>query len=182
VLTLGHPPALRPRPGGAPLAPFGLMASANPWNLRATQALDAALVGSGLDWVLAGRVAGHPALALRSRPLRLGPVARVERFYAQVGCVLNPMQGGTGLKIKTVEALGFGLPVLGTRDAFAGLGASHPAHQAPDAAALVPLMREWLASEGFRATVAAAGAALVQRYGAAVEAQYDALMAALRGG
>lgn len=182
VLTLGHPPALRPRPGGAPLAPFGLMASANPWNLRATQALDAALAGTALPWALAGRVAEHPALVLRSRPLRLGRVARVAAFYAQVGCVLNPMQGGTGLKIKTVEALGFAMPVLGTRAAFAGLGASHPAHQAESAAALVPLMRAWQASAAFRAEVAEAGAALIARYGASVEAQYHALMDALRGG
>ncbi len=179
VLVVGHRLALRPRPAGAALAPFGLLASGNPWNLAAVHALDAALAGSGLSWLLAGGVAAHPALRLRSEALRLGRVARVEAFYAQVDCVLNPMLGGTGLKIKTVEALAHGLPVLGTAAAFAGLATRHPGHQAPDAAALLPLMREWLANPAFQAGLAAASATLAQDYAAATEAQYDALMARL---
>ncbi len=182
VLTVGHPPSLRllhRAPGGAPQARFGLLASGNPWNLRAAAALDAALDGSGLGWLLAGGILRAPGLRLRSAPQRL-TVADAAAFYDAVECVLNPMQGGTGLKIKTVEALGFGAPVLGTRDAFAGLGAEHAAHQAADAAGVVALMREWAGSAAFRAEVALAGRLLALRYASEVESQYDALMALLK--
>ena len=181
VMTVGHPPGLRflhQAPGGATQARFGLLASGNPWNLGAVAALDQALLGKGMDWLLAGGILRAPGLRLRSAPRRLA-VADAAEFYAAVDCVLNPMQGGTGLKIKTVEALGFGAPILGTRDAFAGLGAEHPAHQAADAAEVVALMREWVASSAFRAEVALAGRLLALRYAAEVESQYDALMALL---
>ena len=182
VLTVGHPPNLRflhQPAGSAMLARFGLLASGNPWNVAATTALDAALDGTGLDWLLAGGILRAPGLRLRSAPQRLA-VAEATEFYAAVDCVLNPMQGGTGLKIKTVEALGFGSPILGTRDAFAGLGAEHPAHQAADAAGVVALMREWATSAAFRAEVALAGRLLALRYAAEVESQSDALMALLK--
>ena len=133
VMTVGHPPGLRflhQAPGAAVQARFGMLASGNPWNLGAVAALDSALADQSLDWLLAGGILRAPGLRLRSAPRRLA-VAEAAEFYAAVDCVLNPMQGGTGLKIKTVEALDFGAPVLGTRDAFAGLGAEHPAHQAP---------------------------------------------------
>jgi polysaccharide biosynthesis protein PslH len=185
VLTLGHSPELRflHRPAAtAPLAHFGYLGSGNPWNLLSVQALDAALADApDLDWLLAGGILSNPALRLRSRPLRLAEVQVAAGFYTAVDCVLNPMQGGTGLKIKTVEALGFGAPILGTHDAFAGLGAEHPAHQAEDAAALVPLMREYLANAGFRQGVALAGRLLALHYAAAVERQYDTLMALIGG-
>jgi hypothetical protein len=182
VMTVGHPPGLRflhQAPGGAALARFGLLASGNPWNVGAASALDAALAGEGLDWLLAGGILRAPGLRLRSTPQRLA-VADAAAFYAAVDCVLNPMRGGTGLKIKTVEALGFGAPVLGTRDAFAGLGAEHAAHQAADAAGVVALMREWAGSAAFRAEVALAGRVLALRYAAEVDQQYDALMALLK--
>ena len=181
VMTVGHPPGLRflhQAPGEAAQARFGMLASGNPWNVGAVAALDAALAGQGLDWLLAGGILRAPGLRLRSAPRRLA-VAEAAEFYAAVDCVLNPMQGGTGLKIKTVEALGFGAPILGTRDAFAGLGADHPAHQAADAAGVVALMREWAGSATFRAEVALAGRLLALRYAAEVESQYDALMALL---
>ncbi len=184
VLTVGHPPGLgflHAAPAAAPLARFGLLASGNPWNLRSAQALDAALATAPeLDWLLAGGILRQPALRLRSHPRRLA-VASAAAFYAAVDCVLNPMQGGTGLKVKTVEALGFGAPVLGTKDAFAGLAAEHPAHQAADAAALLPFMRRFAAEPGFRHELALASRRLALRYAAEVDRQYDTLMALLEG-
>ncbi len=109
----------------------------------------------------------------------LGPVREPEEFYRAVACVLNPMTGGTGLKIKTAEALSVGLPVLGTRDAFAGLSAEHPGHGATDAAALVDLMREHRRSGAFRDGLRRASRLLALRYAAAVARQYDELAALL---
>jgi polysaccharide biosynthesis protein PslH len=186
VLTLGHMPPLRflAADGSAPppRATFGYLGSANPWNVASVRALDAALAEApDLPWLLAGQIARRD-LRLRSRPVLLGPVRDAGDFYRAVECVLNPMAGGTGLKIKTVEALAAGLPVLGTRDAFAGLPAEHPGHRAADVASLVELMREYRRSEGFRAGLRRASRLLALRCAAAVARQADELAALLGSG
>lgn len=182
VLVVGHAPPLRfleVAPSAATRASFGYLGSGNPWNVAAVRELDAVLATApGLDWLLAGRILDR-GLELASLPMRLEPLPDVAAFYDAVGCVLNPMPGGTGLKVKTVEALAYGRPVLGTRAAFAGLPAAHPGHDAADAAALVPLMREWVANAAFRAELALASRVVALRYAGTVAAQCDALAAAL---
>ncbi|RAI60323.1 glycosyltransferase family protein [Roseicella frigidaeris] len=184
VMTVGHMPALRfleARPAPPPRAPFGYLGSANPWNLASVRALDAALAeAGGMPWLLAGRILQRRDLALASRPLRLGEVADPALFYDAVACVLNPMVPGTGLKIKTVEALAHGRPILGTRHAFTGLPAEHPGHAAADIAELVGLMRAWCASGSFRDELATASRLLALRYAADLALQLDALAARLR--
>ena len=187
VLTLGHMPPLaflQMVPRAAPRAEFGFLGSGNPWNAASVRALDAAIAGSGgpdLAWLLAGRVLRRRDLRLATRPLLLDPLPEVAAFYRAVDCVLNPMTGGTGLKIKTVEALAHGNPVLGTRDAFAGLPATHPAHQAADAAGVVALMRDYAGSAAFRGEVRRASRLLALRQAATVARQHDVLTALLRG-
>ena len=95
---------------------------------------------------------------------------------------MNPVEGGTGLKIKTVEALGLGHPVIGTRHAFAGLGARHPAQQAGDAAAVAGWMAEHRASPALRTELLAASRELAGRWHASVEEGLDRLAALLRAG
>ena len=184
VAVLGHMPPLRflaQPPGPAPVVPFGYLGSANPWNLAAVRALDAALAAApDLPWLLAGRILRRQDLLLASRPRLLAQVPDAAAFYAAVDCVLNPMAGGTGLKIKTVEALAFGNPVLGTRDAFAGLPAEHPGHGCEDVAGVVALMREFAASAAFRQELRHASRLLALRHAAAVAAQQDALADRLR--
>lgn len=167
VLTVGHMPALafqedqREAPARAT---FGYLGSGNPWNAASVRALDAAMVragaggagAGGLPWLLAGGILRRRDLVLATRPQRLEPLPEVGAFYRAVECVLNPMTGGTGLKIKTVEALAHGNPVVGTQDAFAGLDATHPAHRAADAAGVVALMREYAGSAAFRQAAAVA--------------------------
>ena len=101
-------------------------------------------------------------------------------FYAAVDCVLNPMVPGTGLKIKTVEALAHGRPVLGTEWAFSGLPVEHPGHRAADVAEMVGHMRDWRDSAAFRAELALASRLLSLRYAAMLSAQQDALAERLR--
>ncbi|MCB4823656.1 hypothetical protein [Roseicella aerolata] len=185
VETLGHMLPLRfleTRPAGAIRAPFGYFGSANPWNITSVRALDAALAGeAGLPWLLAGRILQRRDLSLASAPLRLEQVPEPSVFYDAVECVLNPMVPGTGLKIKTVEALAYGRPILGTRHAFSGLPAEHPAHCATEIPEIVALMRAWRDSAAFRAELAQASRLLALRYAAMLAAQQDALAARLRG-
>ena len=51
----------------------------------------------------------------------LGEVDRIEDVYSRADVVINPGVVGTGLKIKTVEALGFGKPAVLTDNALEGL-------------------------------------------------------------
>lgn len=184
VLTVGHaagPGAVPPRARGPAAWDFGLLASANVWNLHGVAALDRALAPHpGIPWLLAGEagVAG----GFRSAGMAIGPVAEAGAFYRLVDCVVNPVEGGTGLKIKTVEALGLGHPVIGTRHAFAGLGARHPAQQAGDAAAVAGWMAEHRASPALRTELLAASRELAGRWHASVEEGLDRLAALLRAG
>ena len=183
VATLGHVPSLQfldAAPVGGVRAPFGYFGSANPWNVASVRAFDAVLGSQpDLPWLLAGRILRTRDLMLTSAPLRMPDVAAPGDFYAAVDCVMNPMLGGTGLKIKTVEALAHGRPILGTRDAFAGLPAVHPGHRATSMAELVALMRDWRDHAAFRQDVTRASRLLALRYAADVAEQQDALAARL---
>ncbi len=177
--TLGHLPA-DPRP---PLPPgeglsIGYISSGNPLNTRALRRFLAALppaevAAAGGRMVVAGDAcqALSPAEGLHL----LGPVPDPDALYAEADLGVNPHEGGTGLKIKTVEALARGRPVIGTAAAFAGLPAEHVFHAAPDAAAVARHARRWLASAAFRAEVAEASARLFQRYALEVAASRAAL-------
>jgi len=72
------------------------------------------------------------ALAPCQNVALLGHVPDLGRFYGQVGCVINPMLAGTGLKIKTVEAFEYSRAVVCTTEAAAGLPMS-TSHFAPRA-------------------------------------------------
>ncbi|HEY1708522.1 MAG TPA: glycosyltransferase [Rhizomicrobium sp.] len=58
----------------------------------------------------------------------MGPVKSARSFYEQIDVAIVPMTFSTGLKIKTTEALSFGVPVVAHAHAFEGLPAQHPYH------------------------------------------------------
>jgi polysaccharide biosynthesis protein PslH len=62
-------------------------------------------------------VAGNCCEKLSPEPAMqlLGEVSNVEALYESATVVINPTQFGTGLKIKTIEALGMGCPVVSTQ-------------------------------------------------------------------
>jgi polysaccharide biosynthesis protein PslH len=126
VFTLGHlidgDPSPLPDPGGARMLFVG---SANPYNVN------------GLEWFLdrvfprirkempnveiaiAGSVSHE-----RTWPngtLALGTQESLAETYAGATLVINPVQFGTGLAIKTIEALSYGKPVVATPAGSRGL-------------------------------------------------------------
>ncbi len=175
VTTLGHLPwdgraPLDPRFAPWPVA-LGYLGSANPINGRALgrflAALDpAALEAEGGEMLVAGAAARglEPTPGLRP----LGPVADADALYAEVDLVVNPHEGGTGLKIKTVEALARGRPVIGTAEAFAGLPTEAACHAAADAVETAALARRAVTDHAYRAEVEAASATLATAYRAEV--------------
>lgn len=54
---------------------------------------------------------------------KLGEVANLQTLYEQVDVVINPVLMGTGLKIKNIEAMGYGKPLVTTSVGAKGLEA-----------------------------------------------------------
>lgn len=179
AMTVGHmiPPLfLTSFKEGRAHVTFGYLGSANPWNVRSVLALDAALAtrGGAEDWLLAGSLLKRD-MKFRSNPIQLGFVDRLEDFYSIVDCVVNPMAGGTGLKIKTVEALAYGKPVIGTIDAFEGLPARHFAHKLRDAAGCAAVMRAYRRDKTLRYEIKLASRMLYLEYLAELGQRLDRL-------
>jgi hypothetical protein len=138
VMVVGHATPRRFLPPRAPSGRcvVGYLGSGNPFNVAAVQGLARLLAAEpalceGFRFLLGGTVCS--ALPRVPAPFEaVGLVDDVEDFYARIDLSINPMQGGTGLKIKTLEGLSFGLPVLGTPDAWIGIG--EPAALLPEAA------------------------------------------------
>ena len=126
------PPRFLPPRLPAPKLRVGYIGSDNPWNVHAIRRLHEALLPwrdriAHLDIVVAGPICQR--LSSSSQLFRpLGIVAEPEDFYREVDLVVNPMEGGTGLKIKSVEALKFGLPLFSTSAGSVGIGSSDPHH------------------------------------------------------
>lgn len=72
----------------------------------------------------------------------LGPRENLAEVYAEIDLFINPERGGTGIKIKTVEALAHGVPVVTTVAGAVGIGSTSRFHAAPDLVALAELLAE----------------------------------------
>lgn len=104
-----------PKSHAGPLS-FGFLASDNPFNLEALRIIlntwpTIRKHRPDLQLVLAGSICDQAELrefARTNEGVRLlGIVDRIEDFYSSVDGVWNPVQHGTGLKIKNLEALAF---------------------------------------------------------------------------
>ena len=63
-------------------------------------------------------------------------------FYSGIDLCIIPPEGGTGLKIKSIEALSFGVPIVSTKHGFEGVGSLSRFHNAEDINALFALIEE----------------------------------------
>ena len=112
-------PASEPRP-----LTFGYLGSGNDWNVLSMndllQQLEAHPGAFDHPLIVAGGVTNH----VREFPaaIKIGFVQELHTFYDAIDIAINPMVGGTGLKIKTVEPLSYGRPVLTTRPGVEGVG------------------------------------------------------------
>ena len=137
-------PVLRPNTG-RPLR-VGYVGSANPFNVssmlsfaRALQTFPAAILG--FDVHLAGPICA--ALSASPHPfVTHGVVDSISDFYRSVDVMVNPMLGGTGLKIKSLEALGYGKPLVATLDAMAGVRTDHHNHRLANIQQVVAQLQE----------------------------------------
>lgn len=102
---------------------FGYLGSGNDWNVRSMQAFTARLRQVGSQFTHPMVVAGGICKHIPDTPglIKLGFVKELHTFYDAIDIAINPMVGGTGLKIKTVEPLSYGKPVLTTPSGAQGL-------------------------------------------------------------
>lgn len=157
---------------------IGYLGSGNLLNVQAVQrflgALDSARMEAGGARICIG---GGTSAALGELPgfaERVGAVDDLGRFYGTLHLAINPHEGGTGLKIKTVEALAHGLPVIGTTEAFLGLEPEAAFHSASSAAEVGRFVLRYVQDPGFRAEVTEASRQVRERYMAAVDRQLGA--------
>lgn len=73
------------------------------------------IVGRRPTTQLLHRVANTPWLSLAEDVVDVGP------YYQRARCVILPIRMGSGTNLKTLEALAFGVPVVGTKTAMRGL-------------------------------------------------------------
>jgi len=129
VITVGH---MVDQPPGPLLDPDGppsvlLVSSGNPVNLQGLvfflsdvwPSVCRAIPGAVLR--VAGRLADVVPRCCRSVEA-MGIVQDDLLLYSSGHVVVNPVLAGTGLSIKTIEALGFGKPVVATPSGARGLG------------------------------------------------------------
>jgi GT2 family glycosyltransferase/glycosyltransferase involved in cell wall biosynthesis len=65
-----------------------------------------------------------------------GFVPDIQHFYQELDMVLSPVTMGTGINVKTVEAMVFGMPLLTTLCGSKGIETEHPMHRHADLEAL----------------------------------------------
>jgi len=72
--------------------------------------------------LLAGRICGE--VDGQAGVEKLGPLVDLREAYARANVVINPCQFGTGLNIKSIEALGYGMPLVTSPTGARGMDAS----------------------------------------------------------
>ena len=130
------------------LRPFCLfVGSQHRPNQQAVAAIKAWSQQEDLDWdfvVVGSCCAVHTAPAFFS----LGKVAAVtlSQLYQQCDLVIIPLVAGTGMSVKTLEAMAYGKPILGTAIAFRGYPVASEVHcwQEDDLAQYPQKIREGL--------------------------------------
>ena len=102
---------------------LGYIGSANPFNVASVSHFCEVLSGRTLPQDVRLLASGSICDLLKTMPRQpftlLGRVKHLDEFYESIDVAINPMTGGTGLKIKTIEALSHGVAVVGTAEAFA---------------------------------------------------------------
>jgi len=94
---------------------------------------------NNIEIIIAGDV-GKNVTSHHSKLQLLGRIDNLEEFYSQVDLVIVPLIFGTGLKIKSAEALAYGVPIVSTKIGFEGFDSDSKYHNASTLHAMVDLI------------------------------------------
>jgi glycosyltransferase involved in cell wall biosynthesis len=120
---------------------IGYIGSGNPFNVQSMLAFQTELMRhpelfARFDFYLAGTICKN-IVEHNDIYTICGTVDELEDFYSEIDIAVNPMIGGTGLKIKSLEALSFAKPLIGTVDAMVGINTENVLQQCESISALV---------------------------------------------
>ncbi len=125
IVTLGHFTEVRQLPPPPKVHRLGCVGSNNPINRQSQQWFFREIwpllrqrlpeVEIWIGGLLCASVLAGPGIRL------LGQLASLDDFYRECPVMINPMQVGTGLPIKTIEALAHGRPIVTTATGAQGL-------------------------------------------------------------
>jgi SAM-dependent methyltransferase len=126
---------------------YNLVAYLTEWAQHPDLVTNSALVLAGGICATLPRFASAELLEKVS-PRLLGPVDQLHEFFEKCDLCINPERGGTGIKIKTLDAMAHGAAVLTTAPGAVGIESASRFHNAPDVAALARLTAELEADRG----------------------------------
>ena len=186
ALLAPHAVVLPRQPLRDPVRVVGFVASVYRPNVDAMQwflgAVWPSLADLGLELHVFGAVAQSLPVPLPAGVVPRGVVRNLAAVYADIHVAINPVRFGAGLKIKTVEALASGLPLVTTPEGARGLEehAGRAFALAADAAGFAERLAAVAGDARLRASLADGGYALAQaRF--SPQACYGALLACCAG-
>ena len=94
---------------------------------------------NNIEVVIAGTVCNAIPHKLNNLKL-MGIVEDLDEFYNSVDLIINPLLFGTGLKIKSIEALAYGVPILSSTIGFEGIASDSIYHQTTSSKQMVELI------------------------------------------
>lgn len=117
-------------------------------------------LGEGVEFHVAGQVC-HGWHRSDDGIVLVGPVKSIDLFWPDIDIAINPIRFGSGLKIKNVEALAYGRPLITTSIGAEGLEAASPdgLRIADTAIEWGRALDEWLSQPSMATTVGRAGRA-----------------------
>jgi glycosyltransferase involved in cell wall biosynthesis len=129
--------------GGAPIN-VGFLGSAHQPNADAILAfVNECKDFSGFSLLIGGKVCDHlHDVELPEKVQLLGRQLSAKAFYKRCHLIINPDMFDSGQKVKTVEALAYGMPLICTSTAAAGLPTGSHYHQASSTRECVELVKE----------------------------------------
>jgi sugar transferase (PEP-CTERM/EpsH1 system associated) len=121
-----------------------------------------------LEFIIVGRHPSRAVRALASERIRVtGTVKDVRLFYASASAVVVPLRVGSGTRLKILEAMAAGVPVVSTQLGAEGIDATHDIHLliADDRTEMVAAINQMVSSPPMRSRlVLAARELVVKRY------------------
>lgn len=123
VIVAGHPTTTKKRVCvGGRVVRVGFVGSDMAPNVHALEFLMGTVLprikekyGDAVEMHIFGSVCSHAQAQRREFPVQLhGYVENIERVWGEIDIAVNPVFFGGGLKIKNVEALSFGVPLITT--------------------------------------------------------------------
>lgn len=185
VMTVGHPQSCRFGRRVSKLTRIGCVASAHLFNVQGLNEFfrQYRAYFDGLPGAPEAHLAGTAASIVdaQGKLVRLrGFVPDLDAFYEEMDLIACPIELGTGLKIKTVEALSSGAAVIATDTAMDGVPSDREEHQCFSVEAMMTDIHQLMTDDDALQELQRASRAAAAAYQVGVDDALDRLVGELR--